>query len=154
MCIAQNTTTDPRLRHRAAYLAPTRFRPEEEGNLRLEGLLPLFDNDDEDDDDISHARRNARMDSSRQSFLHPYGKKCLEAIVWVFQSLLDLVILLLVACLSLFFHDLEIHIVKTSDPEDHPSNVLQGSRIVWRTESSILPITRTTRQRSFEETIV
>jgi hypothetical protein len=140
MCIAQNSM-DPRLRHRAAYLAPTRFHPEIRNGetLHFERLLPFDDDNDNNTPPRNEDRRK-------------YGKMRYDTFLLVYQSLVDFVVLLLVACMSLFFYNVEISIVKMAN-QQHPSNILQGSRIVWRNETSTSPIA-TTRRRSFEDTIV
>jgi hypothetical protein len=138
---------DPRLRHRAAYLAPTRFRPEMNGAAALptEGLLPF----DDDDDDITTIPRNDTEDPRNY-----FAVRCwYDTLALVYESLFNFFVLLLIACMSLFFYDVEISSVKMSNQQHSSNTRQQGARIVWRNEASAYPIA-TIRRRSFEDTIV
>ena len=135
MCIANNDLSNPRRRHRAAYLAPARTIPF--GNTATAAAetamaFPAFDPMQES--------MNSSFDNMEQR--EQQQEKTITSILCViYRGILDLIVLLVMTIVGLFLYDVEIKIVNniSNGLQQQQINGARGIRMV-RNEMEAAPL--------------
>ncbi|KAI2514164.1 hypothetical protein MHU86_57 [Fragilaria crotonensis] len=134
MCVVNDS--NPRRRHRAAYLAPARAQLEIGNNVGMrEIVFPLAV-----DMEVMQQRQQQQQQNLHNEYPEVDNYSFPKMLFTLYFSLVDCLLLLMVLVMSFFLYDVEITIVKSSSQQGipppplirrHHTDVL-GSRILWR----------------------
>lgn len=162
MCVVNS---NPRRRHRAAYLAPARrqdFDLPPAAPATPPPAPPQLDPPIPQQIHINITESQALFDSSQHDFDYDappkqqtYVSICTQLTMDIYRSLVDFLLLTLVMIMSFFLYDVEITIVKSDEEPITRHSDFRGSRVILRNDYVPSPTRApTTTRRGFEDSVV
>mmetsp|Transcript_2903 Transcript_2903/g.4693 ORF Transcript_2903/g.4693 Transcript_2903/m.4693 type:complete len:144 (-) Transcript_2903:107-538(-) len=143
MCVVNDS--NPRRRHRPAYLAPARSRPD----LPLMGVAVP--------EGVAGAAIPQHIDINIATPPEEPGTEKVtfpQIMASLYRGLVDLLLLTMVMIMSFFLYDVEITIVKSEQAPPSRYSDVRGSRVVWRNEPIIETPPSSVTRRGFDDSVV
>lgn len=151
MCAINDS--NPRRRHRPAYLAPARSRPD----IPSIGLdIDAPDGEPVTPGGAAPIPQHIDINISTPPYEEPGTEKVTfpRIMASLYRGMVDLMLLTMVMIMSFFLYDVEITIVKSEQAPPSRYSDLRGSRVVWRNDPIIDTPPASITRRGFDDSVV